>query len=69
MVQAASEAGCRKASGSRARKGPKGKPYIDRECQELRAKFIYILRHDIDSVKILVRRFSSVIRRKCRQYR
>ena len=26
MVQAASEAGCRNASGSRAHKGPKGKP-------------------------------------------
>ena len=28
MVQAASEAGCRNASGSRAHKGPKGKPYF-----------------------------------------
>ena len=69
MVQAASEAGCRNASGSRAHKGPKGKPYFDRECRELRAKFRYALRHDVDSVKVLARRFSSVIRRKCRQYR
>ena len=69
MVQAASEAGCRNASGSRAHKGPKGKPYFDRECRELRAKFRYALRHNVDSVKVLVRCFSSVIRRKCRQYR
>ena len=69
MVQAASEAGCRNAFGSRAHKGPKGKPYFDRQCRELRSKFRYALRHDIDSVKVLARRFSSVIRRKCRRYR
>ena len=69
MVQAASEAGCRNASGSRLHKGPKGKPYFDCECGELRAEFRYALRHDIDSDKVLARRFSSVICRKCRQYR
>ena len=52
MVQAASGAGCRNASGSGAHKGLKGKPYFDRECLELRAKFRYALRHDVDSVKV-----------------
>ena len=32
MVQAAAEAGCKKASGSRAPKGPRSKPHLDREC-------------------------------------
>ena len=55
MVQAASDAGCRNASGPRAHKGPKGKPCFDRECRELR----YALRHDIDSVKVLACRLFS----------
>ena len=44
-------------------------PYFDRECRELRAKFRWAMRHNVDSVRVLARRFSSVIRRKCRQYR
>ena len=68
-LSAASEAGCRRSPGPRTSKGNQGKPYFERECRELRAKFRWALRHDVDSMRVLARRFSSVIRRKCRQYR
>ena len=61
MVEAASEAGCRRSSGSTTSKGNKGKPYFDHECRELRAKFRWAMRHDVDIVRVLARRFSSVI--------
>ena len=35
----------------------------------MRAQFRYAMRHDPESVRILARRFSTTIRRKCRQYR
>ena len=53
MVEVASEAGCRKSSGAKVAKGNRGKPYFDRECRELRAKFRWAMRHDVDSVKLL----------------
>ena len=55
---------------SKPRKGPfRDKPYFDDECRQLRAKFRWATRHDPSSVRVPVRRFSSTIRRKCRQYR
>ena len=44
-------------------------PYFDDECRQLRAKFRWAAQYDPGSVKILARRFSCTIRRKCRQYR
>ena len=35
----------------------------------MRAQFRYAMRHDPESVRILARRFSTTIRRKCRQHR
>ena len=53
MVEAASEAGCSTSSGARISKSYKCKPYFDRECQELRKRFKWAMRHDVDIVWIL----------------
>ena len=53
MVEAASEADRRKSSGAKAAKGNRGKPYFNCECRELRAKFRWAMRHDVDSVRVL----------------
>ena len=69
LVGAAVTAGCKSCPGSGRLRACKDKPYFDQECRLLRAKFRYALRHDPDSVRVLARRFSFVIRRKCRQHR
>ena len=70
LQQAAVSAGCGHRPTSKPRKGPfRDKPYFDDECRQLRAKFRWAARHDPSSVRILARRFSYTIRRKCRQYR
>ena len=66
LVEAAAAAGKVSSGPPRPRRD---KPYFDQECRSLRAKFRYAVRHDPENVRILARRFSSVIRRKCRQYR
>lgn len=70
MVGAAVSAGCKRTAGSMKPGGPgRDKPYFDQECRALRSKFRYAMRHDPETVRVLARRFQTVIRRKCRQYR
>ena len=70
LIDAARAAGCKHVSGSRPSRGMRrDKPYFDQECQRMRAQFRYAMRHDPESVRILARRFSTTIRRKCRQQR
>ena len=70
LIDAARAAGCKHVSGSRPSRGMRrDKPYFDQECRRMRAQFRYAMRHDPESVRILARRFSTTIRRKCRQHR
>ena len=70
MFDKQSQAGCRTSSGARTSRGNKGKPCFERQHGELRAQCSWALCHDVDSVKVLVRRCSSVIPCECqRQYR
>ncbi len=67
---AAISAGCRHVPNS---KRPKGKvsdsPYFDGECRRMRAQFRHAARHDPDNVRILTRRISYTVCRKCRHHR
>ena len=70
LIDAAKAAGCKHADGGRPSRGVRrDKPYIDKECRSMRAQFRYAMRLDPESVRVLARRFSTTIRRKCRQYR
>lgn len=70
LVQSAQGAGCKHVTGSRpVRHRRRHKPYFDQECRQMRAQFRYAMRHDPEHVRVLARRFSFTIRRKCRQYR
>ena len=70
LVGSARMAGCKHVDGSRPpRCQRRDKPYFDRECKQMRAQFRYAMRHDPQHVRVLARRFSFTIRRKCRQYR
>ena len=70
LVESAQAAGCKHETGSRPpRHQRRNKPYFDHECRQMRAQFRFAMRHDPEHVKVLARRFSFTIRRKCRQYR
>ena len=72
LVQAATSAGCRykpAAAASSARPRRDHRPFYDRECRDLKWLYQHTRSGDPEMARILRRKYPSLVRRKCWQYR
>ena len=72
LLQAVTSAGCRfstAAAAPSARPTRHHRPFFDKECQDLKWLYQHMRSQDPEVARVLRHKYSSLLRRKCRQYR
>ena len=74
VLAAAQTSGCRfkpavPAGPPRTQKRREHKPFFDRECRDLKRLYQHTRSRDPEQAHVLLRKYASVVRRKCRIYR
>ena len=74
VLAAAQASGCRfkpavPAGPPRTQKRREHKPFFDRECRDLKRLYQHTRSRDPEQAHVLLRKYASVVRRKCRIYR